>query len=388
MVRLGGTGLVVTSLAALLAAPSSWGAAELGGGRLQVKGTASITFDSNIYQDAQELSDTVLRLRPSVAYIKDSGLLRLDSELYFQAIRYQEYDEENAEDYGLDLRLSFPQQEDAQIEMRGEARLMHYTAPNPEVGDIIESDRAMLRGSVLTKTSEKLQGRVEVSYDARDYSLSTYQDTTLALLDGSLLYAVSPRLRTFAGAGYTEFDVESSDESEDASGSSVRLFGGFQGNLTPKVTGTARLGYTTRRFDDADDFADQGAVVMSADLAWQLSKKTSFALQGSRFFDVTPTSVSYLVTNLTLRGRHQLLEKLSLDAFVSYVHGSFTASREESDVNANRTDDDYRLGGALAYQMNRYISARVDLLLSTRESTSELFENDRAALTFSLSGRF
>lgn len=387
MVRLGGVGLAVPCFAfvALVAVPSAWGLAEVAGGRINVRGTASITFDSNIYANIDEVSDTVYRLRPSVSFLKDSGLLRLDSELYLQAVRYDTYSDEDTEDYGLDLRLSFPQQEDAQLELQGEVHFMHLTAPNPEIGDIIESDRATLRGSLLTKTSEKLRSRLELSYDARDYDRFDYRDSAITMVDGSLLYALSPRVRLFGGAGYTNFDI---DATESASGSSTRLFAGAQGDFTPKLTGSFRLGYTTRRFDDGDDFSDRGAVVMGSDLAWRMSEKTTFLLQGSRYFDVTPTNVSYLATNLTLRARHSFTEKLSAEASLTYIHGTFTASREEDDPHANRSDDDFRLGLGVAYRFNRHLSGRIDLAASTRESTSDLFENDRTTLAFSLTGRF
>lgn len=358
---------------------------EIGKGKLYGELDSGVAYDSNIYLDRNELGDSILFARPSLEYLQDSGLLRIESEIYTKIERYDEYSEEDSEDYGFSLKLSYPEGDVAQFKTDAEVRWARLTEPNPEVGDILRTDAFELKGSLTTRTSEKFRFRSRGRFQQRDPENAPYREFAISYVDVSAMYAISPKVLVFSGGGLAYYDQAGVN---NTGGNSVRGFVGAEGQFTPKLEGDIMIGYSQREFA-SPLFEDRGAIVAETTLTWQAGPKTTVEAKVERSFGLAATNVSVLSTAVGVSVRHKFTSKISVEALLGTGWLRLDAPQTDQPSLLNsRSDHEIRGDIKFTYEFNEQFSVRAGILVADRASDVAIFEYGRHRFGLAGSARF
>ncbi len=160
-------------------------------------------------------------------------------------------------------------------------------------------------------------------------------------------------------------------------------FLGAEGQFTPKLKGSVRMGYEASEF--ADGSGGSSSPVVEAALTAAFTEKVSASLTYSRRGTISVQSagqaLTYDVAGLQFRQVIGAKGRLAATAFGEYRLNDYG----NKGVYAGRVDDHFRVGGALTYQMKLWLRASLgyefEKLLS---SDSRALDYDVNRVTFTL----
>jgi hypothetical protein len=113
---------------------------------------------------------------------------------------------------------------------------------------------------------------------------------------------------------------------------------GAQGELSPKLSGNANIGYVRQVYDSG--FSGQSTLSLGSGLQWSLNRKTSVGFDLNRGF--SPSAQGYTMLNTTGRVslNHRFTDDVSGTAYVSYGTTDYTyASGSRSSLSSNSLDN-------------------------------------------------
>ena len=232
------------------------------------------------------------------------------------------------------------------------------------------AERIQNVGYVSFKTSsEKKFGIGFTADDVFDRYMKSewsYLNRNRVNLGAQLYYNVSPKTNFFVEYTYSDISYEDNKENESA-GNSVGL--GVNGQIAPKVTGTAKITYDMRDYDESiagvDNYNDLVGYYVA--LEWQPTSRNTVRLSGQRKMEET------------LYGNNRYFADTLVSLYVSQkVYENWTDSLtlywEDMDyANANndgtkRNDGLYTIRPQVDYQFKDWLSAGVWYQFRNRDS--------------------
>ena len=168
------------------------------------------------------------------------------------------------------------------------------------------------------------------SYNLRDYQAGSvrtfYNDVTTIPLYARAFYIYSPKLDFYTNYGYTSTKGKGGSSSGLIDGANHSWSFGANGELTPKLSGSAQLGYTRQSYDASQ--AGQSTLTLGTDLQWALNRKTSFGLAIDRGISPSPQGYSILNTTASLSVNHRFTDDVSGRAHANLGTVDYTADSQ------------------------------------------------------------
>jgi len=208
--------------------------------------------------------------------------------------------------------------------------------------------------------SEKISTYVEGSYDATDYATgTTLFDANSLRGTGGFAFRITPKIRLF-GEGYYGQSAVDPNRSVDIKGPHLNVMGGFigaSGDFHPKLTGSVKVGYETRRFSNSS--ADEASPVVEASLTGRINDKTTAVLSYSRRSSVSVQAASQsFASDVVTAGLDRVLS--SDGKLVARLGGNFQNDEYENlGTFGGRNDKSYRANFALIYNIQLWLSTSV-----------------------------
>lgn len=127
--------------------------------------------------------------------------------------------------------------------------------------------------------TEKSKVGLGVQYSDYNYENPFLTDRETYTVPVNYYFAITPKIDLSAGVQYRKTDVAAGFDTED-----FYFNFGARGEFTPKLTGTASIGYTVREIDNpASD--EEGMIGLKTGLIYALTQKTSLTLDLSNDFE-------------------------------------------------------------------------------------------------------
>lgn len=346
--------------------------ADFGGGTIEAHVSGRVDYDSNIYLNNSDVSDTVMTGTASVHYARDVALVAERLSAGVTGTDFSKYSGQNSIDPFASATLTYTPSD--KTVLNGDLSYTRSTLANEALNARTKSDEINASGSMQNLFSEKLGYRVTGSYRDSNYLTSGYADVHSYSLGLSGVYVYSPKLTTLLGythreswnshtAGLANRNPASKDERVDV---------GFEGALLPKINGTLHVGWQERNFE-ANVFDNTSDLFLAAGLKWIPRQKTTVSIDASRDFDVTAARQSVLATTFSVGVTQVLNERWSADASAALTNSKYTGSV----AALNRSDDNYRLKARLSYSITNNVSADAALGYSNVDSTNIFSTYDR-----------
>ncbi len=216
--------------------------------------------------------------------------------------------------------------------------------------------------------------------DSNDhYMKNTYEDLNRNRFNGGaqVYYNFSPKTNLFVEYVYTNIAYKS-NKLNNSSGNTFGL--GVNGQLAPKVTGTAKVTYAMRDYNHdkvvggvtADNHPDLLGYYVAAE--WKPSTQNTVRLSGERRMEETFYGANryFADTVVSLYGSQKIMEKWTASLTLSYENMNY--ARYAGDTK--RSDDLYTVRPAVDYQFKDWLTAGVWYQFRSRQSNTNPFDYD------------
>jgi len=324
-------------------------------------------YESNIYwSSTDEESDYLATLSPGISlrlpWQRNRNLLELSyrADLAY----YRDHPQENHQDHTVDGYFRY--------------RLSDYAF---EAGDTYRKTSSRFD----TEFRERIPrtdntGWARISADHNSFSFEAgyrnfYRRFDSSLYDRygrdenagifSVLYRVAPKTQALVEYVYNDINYLSADERD---GHYQEILGGFRGDLTSRLTGTAKIGYQNRRYDEPY-WNDFDGLVGYVSLEQYFSRNTDLKLGWERSLqESTYASNSYYQINrVWARFSQQLAAKTR--GFLEAGYGNYRYPNPDGVPGGRRrTDDAYTAVLGVTYSLQEWLEFTLRYSWRRRES--------------------
>lgn len=339
-------------------------------GKINLTANARATYDSNVFSmpaaqfnsrkattsSLKSSSDLILELTPAAHFSKKIKMIEIGGMLgargaYFIRNRDKSY-VNPITTFSIDFDESLTKRISNNAKIRFDAifDVGQKTETSVLENDLTSYSYFSIGANVRYNHSPKFGLGASATYTYRDYQSgavqNTYHDVTSIPISARAYYIYSPKTDFFTEYGYTP------TRGGPAAGNTIdavthRITFGAQGDLSTKVSGTARIGYTTKKYDNPA-LSSQGSLSLGTNLSWTLNQKTSVGINLDRSFQPSPQDQSILSTTIGLSLNHRLNEKISGIAQASWSKAAYTKAQ-----TADRNLDMFTIGASLRKRLSQ-----------------------------------
>lgn len=351
---------------------------------IHFNGSASTYWTSNLFRDeTNEVDDLVLTLTPGLElqYGNDASTLLFGGTVNYEVRSYADRTEL---DQNLLLINTYASYEATRLTVNADAGFNEEQTNSGSanvVGTLIEAEVTTASIDAEYDLSAKIKFGAGFSYLDRDYLTATafIADYSTYSVPLDVYYELTPKLDLSAGFTYTDRDIEALDFPGVSVAYDTQTYFynvGLRGDLLPKLSGTAKVGYRER---ERDGFGSTGSLGVDVNLTWATTAKLTNRILLGRDFGVAGDGSTTEETSFLFASSFAFTPQYSASSKVGYV------LRDFQDVG-NREDEQYELGLSFGYTPNEYWSFSAGYTYSETDSNAvnQSYDENRISLTASL----
>ena len=201
----------------------------------------------------------------------------------------------------------------------------------------------------------------------------SYLNRNRVNLGAQLYYNVSPKTNFFAEYTYSDISYQDNKENE-STGNSVGL--GVNGQLASKLSGTAKITYDMRDYDESiagvDSYNDLVGYYVA--LEWQPTARNTVRLSGQRRMEETlyGNNRYFADTLVSLYASQKIYDKWTASLTLSWEDMDYAYEYQ----GEKRNDGVYTIRPEVDYQFKDWLSAGVWYQWRNRDSNTEGYDYD------------
>ena len=300
-------------------------------GAVAVDVETSLTHSSNVFRNSDEEDDIIFQVLPRLRYRFDQGTVRVEAHAGVDVIRFDDFDDNDAEDIKSHIAIDFPYGdavEDRRYDVRLQGGYNERTSPNDSLQDIAQTEEVDLSAIGRYYVSERTFLRSGVEFLDKQSQTSEYDDVQRINVPVEFFYDYSEDLSFGLGYRYTDTDVSSNGAEPETDSSDHALYLAAVGQVASAITAEIRVGGQQRQFDD-DAYDGETQFFMESLLSWVASDLTTVDFSIGNGFATTMdnTSVERFFTDVGLR--HQFSEKIRASASLGYQDLNYSDGRDD-----------------------------------------------------------
>lgn len=362
-------GLAVFAILVLAATPGADAAITLaeGAGELNVTTSVSATYDSNIFATSAATSDTLLAGQIRIGYERNArNSFHAGAEWNFG--RFNKRSDQDYSDPKIDAGLA--------TKVGAFATAFDLSTVRTHSADSLVGTRTDRRDD---RAGLSLRGPVWGIYaldGSMAYHTTTYRTAGLRDLESwsaavDVSRPLTPKLNGFIGLATNLDDVTDGSRSRDWSYSV-----GLNQEILPKVTGTVRAGWQTRR--NATEAVDFSGFTTSVDLNWRATPRLRVAAQAARAASTVASGQSVVQEDWNLNATLSLPARWSAGVAAGQTRSRFLDA-------GNRHDRTDQLTASLSHPLGDLLDASLGTSWSHNVSDRSDADYHRQTVTLTLS---
>lgn len=302
-------------------------------GAVAVDVQSSLTHSSNIFRNSDEEDDIVFQLLPRLRYRFDQGAARVEAHAGVNVIRFDDFDDNDAEDIKSHIAIDFPYgdyDEKKRYDVRLAGGYNERTSPNDSVQDITQTEEVDL--SVLGRyyVSDRTFLRSGIEYLDKQSETSGYDDVQQIEVPVEFFYDYSEDLSYGIGYRYTETDVSGDNTGSETDSEDHAVYLAAVGQVASAMTAEIRVGAEERQFDDST-YDDDTQFFMESLLTWVASDLTTVDLSIGNEFGTSIANESKEIFFAQIGVEHQFTEKVSASASLGYEDVEYSKLIDDRD---------------------------------------------------------
>lgn len=387
------TRFAIASVPALFAAVPAHALFRMNEGRDQVYVTAfaGTGWDSNIFTRAGGDSDLVISGGAGLEYARRAGLIGVNASLGWDFGNFATYASENFLNPSASLEFT-----------KGTGRTtgslqLHSTRSSradPVEGDRTDSWNYGANLNLRYPVIERYSFAGSFGWDRVDYQDdgALFSDLDTYTFGADLFYSWRSDRDLLAGYRYRTSDASFQSTSYDHS-----LYAGVSGRIVSKLSGSARIGWTTRTVEYPAGIPEDGndGIYASLSATWPATQKASFTLSLGQDFSTTSSNYQTRATTADLTGQFSHTVKFSTNASLGVGYTEFIsgfapggAGPTQGFNGLDREDYYFSAGCGASYTFNSHFTLSASYSYYRNWSSLAAYAFDRHSIGLTLSTRW
>jgi hypothetical protein len=342
---------------------------------------ASSGYDSDLTESHDGPADYFVQANPSLTLLRKNSSSDIEFTAGFTATDFIDNREPAHIDYSLTGQYYFPKAENVLPVFDVNASWAKITEANTWLGLYVEH----LRGSVSADGYLPIAGKLGIRATA-DYTLDDYPLERLDYYDNG---------RLFVGLAFdrdsgTEISLNIGGALGSSTPNDEAVYGGtvyskqlfvttrIQGQITPKISGSAYIGYSDDIYTGAYDNR-YNLPIGGADLTWGVTTRSTFVLAAYSGADFTPNGQSVRTTRSFLSFTHVIVEQWQITVRAGPSYSDLSRTVHQS------SDNFWVLGSEVAYQPSTRFRVALGFEYDHQTSDVSINQFQREAVTLSAS---
>jgi len=361
---------------------------------VKTSGTVGVAVDEIESED-----DLILKFTPAIHYSKKLRWFTFSGSAGVQLAQFVKNDKKSYMQPVSTFTIDFDESLKKRISNNAKIRFdMNFDLGQKVETSVLEQDLVsysyfLVGANIRYNHSSKFGLGAGTSYTYRNYqdwatggqTNSAYNDLATIPIYARAFYIYSEKLDFF-----TEYNYSRSRDMSGGGGSSLTdgvthgVSFGAQGELSPKLSGDAKIGYVRQSYDSG--FSGQSSLSLGSGLQWSLNRKTSIGFDLNRGF--SPSAQGYTMLNTTGRVslNHRFTDAVSGTAYLSYGTTDYSyASGTSSSLRSNSLDN-IGFGTNATKTLSKHFTTSGGYSFSHLSRESESY--GRHLLQVNLNGRF
>jgi len=401
----------------VLAPQFSFALKETAIGRLDVSATLSGKYDSRVFgisssayqssrnssssliasQEIKSEDDFIISFSPALHLSKKLRWFSVTGSTGVQITQYLKNDDKSyvipittlAVDFdeSLQKRIS----NNAKIRFSATFDLGQHIDTSVLEQDLVSYSYFSLGLNVRYNHSPKFGVSAGTAYSLKNYQTGSvserpYQDLSTLPLHASAFYIYSEKLDFYTQYGFSQTKGKGSSAPSLTNSVSHSISFGANGDLSPKLSGNAQMGYTVMDYENPTS-PNQDNLTMGVALNWKLNEKTSFDFDVDRSFSPSAQGFSMFSTMSRFGATHRFTQDLSGTVYLSYGVVDYTYANIPSIPSRDTsTLDQFGMGFSVQKALSERFSTSggYDYSYSNRDIDSF----GRHLVTAQITGRF
>lgn len=349
-------------------------------GQINFMGYEEVSYDDNIYLTNKDKKDSFINTtRAGASYMGQIPNSSLKADI--SAVGgYHFYSEDNDKNAYADALATAELYNDNFT--LGDRFLFTSDPANSELTQRAKRMNNNAYVSYVTSKKKMFSVGVKVSDVFDRYFKARWQalNRNRINLGAGVYYNMSSKTSFLAEYTFTNIDYQTNNDN-NSNGGTVAL--GVEGQIAPKVKGTAKATYTYRNYKhDLEGYKNNADLFgYEVSLSWQPTTRNEIRLSGDRTFEETVyTSNRYFIsTGVNLYASQKLMDKFTLALTLGYDNLAYETKVD----GTKRSDDVYRVRPEVNYQFKDWLSAGVWYQYRKRDSnvTKDYeYDNNKAGI--------
>ena len=364
----------------IAAVPTAFSLGKVGRGTLNVSADLTLEYDTNIYGNSVEEDDMSAIFTPGISYNRSVGTISTTAELGVRSISFTDTSGQDSIDPYVNMTFNMDR------DLKGRVSAGFNYARTTEANEVLlartTSDEFSGNFRVDYFYSDKTGVRMDTAFRVSDFASAGFGDVQSTSIGGGLLYRFSQKLTADLSYSFSpEKVLRSPIIASNPNSDNHRISFGLDGEIRPKLNGSISVGSVSRDFNIG---GSDKTMLVSSNLAWTASEKTTWNAIVSNNFDTTPGSESAKIFSATLALRQVLTQKVSITTSVSHIETEL----DQRPGPVTRSDEALLLNATLIYRLNDHYNASGGISHRISTSTLALAEYDRTIISLGLSATF
>jgi len=351
-----------------------------------VTGTVGMGYDTNIYANSNNVSDTTFNGSLDLEYLRKAGMLGVNGNLGWDFTKFDSHTAEDFADPHARLELTKGSgRTTGSLTLGAERRSRSEDALNLRTVSWDFNSGLNVKYPVIERYS--IAG--QVGYDYQDYlNNSALFDIRTYTASADLFYVYTSERDLLGGYRLRVTDTTNGTRSYDHA-----FTLGTTGKLLPKLNGTVRLGYQFRETDRGNlplqaatpNTTNErfGAYTALASATWTVTKRLNVTGVASRDFSTLATDVNVDTSAVMLDANFAAKAKLSLFAGVGAGHIRYLGA-----ASGGRTDTYETAHVGVNYTLNDHLKITLSGLYYKNWSLLKQADYDRRTISLIVSSRW
>lgn len=356
---------------------------------LLLNGAVKLQHDDNVFRTDNSVSDSSLLISPELTYLTHMGkhLFAVDYSGEYSA--YKDDTSLNYDNHDLGLLARF----DHSLKVNTEFKLVYKNeieepGTNNSVASLLDefnqTDKKQANAKLYYGTSRSIgQFVFELEHLENRYTNNeqNYRDVDRNKLSGTFYYRIAPKTRLLFQASVGDYDYKIQDRFTDQSSTEIYYLAGVEWDLTAQTSGSLKLGYQDKDFND-ETYRDVSGLSYMLDMMWRPNTYTTIEFAASRMTrESSQLQTSAFITNTYhIKAKHEISARTELKA--AYIFGN------DDIATQNRTDNRHNIVLSVQHSLLKWLSLSFDYEFSERDSDFDLYKYKANTIGVTLQTQF
>lgn len=335
--------------------------------------TVRLSHNDNIYSEqTNKDSSFITVLNPSVEFVaeKESNAYRVTYDIKHGIYRGASAD--NYTDHNLSAEAVMDLDARNNFTLTAALAKAHEDRGSTEAGTGAEPSRYTDKSvaGIYQYGAEGAKGNLELTANYLDHRFDNFRAGTVnnasrdrdnLTVGGTFFYRVAPKTKALLELRQEVIDYVASTSTQDST--ERKYLAGVAWDATAKTSGTAKLGYAEKNFDDIG-VNDQSGVSWEIAGRWSPKTYSTFDLTASQEYEESSgTGVAVDTQTLGLAWNHAWNQRLSTLASVTHTIEDFV----DAEIPREDNKDELKLG--VNYELERWLSMNLDYTYTDADSS-------------------